>query len=227
MINAIVIDDEFKAIGLLENYIERIPFLTLAKSFRNPLEAITYLQTKTVDLIFLDINMQELSGISFLKTLKNRPNVILTTAYTEYALESYEYNVLDYLLKPISFERFLKAVTKISPESNNPTKAIKASKSIFIKDGYKKVKLFLDDILYLKKEGNYIFYYTENQKIMARQTTQQALDSLDENFLQIHKSFIANCSKIETYQSNSLTIGRNTLPVGQSFKLLLKKQMEA
>jgi len=225
MIRAIVIDDEFKAIELLENYINRVPFLALAESFRNPLEAITYLQTNTIDLIFLDINMRELSGISFLKTVQHRPDVILTTAYSEYALESYEYNVLDYLLKPISFERFLKAVTKISPETNTEIVSPTTPKSIFIKDGYKKVKLLVNDILYLKKEGNYIIYYTKDQKVMARQTIQQALDILENDFLQIHKSFIINCQKVDTFQSNTITIGRNTLPVGQSFRLSLKEKM--
>lgn len=231
MIRVMIVDDEFPAIQLLESYIERIPFLELVISFRNPLQAIAYLQSNSVDLIFLDINMRELSGITFLKTVQNRPHVILTTAYSEYAVESYEYDVMDYLLKPITFERFLKSVTKLQ-KSTEPSatqtqhKEAKRNKVIFIKDGYENVKLSVNEILYLKKEGNYITYFTEHKKVMSRQTVQQALENLDDNFLQIHKSFIANCSRIDSFRSNSISIGNNTLPVGQLFKTELNRRLK-
>ena len=227
MIKVIIIDDEHHAIDLLQGYVDRIPFLTAIASFRNPLHAISFLQINPVDLIFLDINMPQLSGISFLKTVHERPHVILTTAYSEYAVESYEYEVTDYLLKPIAFERFLSAAMKVQKAIHTKASNLKreepTEKVIIIKNGYEQIRVNMNEILYLKKEGNYITYHTTNKTVLSRQTIQQALEGLDSHFIQIHKSFIANLRKIDAIATNTVRIAAIKLPIGQSFKALLHK----
>ena len=223
----IIIDDEHHAIELLKGYVNRVPFLNCIATFRNPITALSYLNHQSVDLIFLDINMPELSGLAFLKTLQAPPTVILTTAYSEYAVESYEYQVADYLLKPIAFERFLKAVTQVQQRTQliSSDKTPQKDQYIYIKDGYDNIKIRLNDILYLKKDGNYITYYTAQKSIISRQTIQQALDVLGEDFMQIHKSFIVNLQKIEAFSAQSVSILGNRLPIGLSFKKELARRI--
>ena len=167
MIKTIIVDDEPRAIELLRGYIDRIPQLTHLQSFQNPLEALQYISKNDVDLVFLDVNMPEISGISFIKSLIKKVHIILTTAYSEYAVESYNYDVDDYLLKPISFERFVKAISKIAVEEPQIADD-KEGELLFVKTGYEKVKIIIDDIVYLEKDGNYMTYHTRTKKVLTR-----------------------------------------------------------
>jgi DNA-binding LytR/AlgR family response regulator len=225
MMRAIIIDDEPNAIELLSGYVERIPFVECAATFRNPLEALDYLRLNQVDLIFLDINMPQLSGIAFLETLTVRPKVVLTTAYAEYAVKSYEFSVDDYLLKPISFERFLKAVNRIQQSESPKVQSQIINEHIFLKSGYQSVKVLIADIHYLEKDGNYMIYYTEGKKIMVRENIKQALDKLSDHFFQVHKSFIVPLSGIDAIESGRLKIGNNWVPIGASFKKGLTERL--
>lgn len=223
MISCIIVDDEPKAIELLETYVERTPSLICEATFRNPVEALTYLGKHKVDLVLLDINMPLLSGISFLKTMQQNTEVILTTAYSEYAVESYEYKVLDYLLKPITFDRFFKAVSKVSERDIPEDKP----NHIYIKDGYKNVKLALDDILYLEKQSNYIVYYTADKKVMSRQTVAEALSIVGDSFGQTHKSYVVNYNQVESFDHTSIHVKGHSIPVGRSYKMEVEKRFKA
>ncbi|WP_106793344.1 LytTR family DNA-binding domain-containing protein [Aquimarina sp. Aq78] len=227
MITAVIIDDEPNAIELLQGYIKKLSFVECIRSFRNPIEALVFLKECDVDLIFLDINMPQLSGISFIKTLENPPKIILTTAYSEYAVESYEYQVTDYLLKPISFERFLKAVLKIKDTIEEPEPQKIANGIIYIKSGQQQFKTNIDDILYLQKDGNYISYITKDKNILARQSIKNALDELGKGFIQIHKSTIINVSHISAFDSNSVTINSTKLSIGQSYKVAFQNYVKS
>ncbi|MHA7057694.1 LytR/AlgR family response regulator transcription factor [Aquimarina sp. M1] len=223
MISSVIIDDEPNAIELLKGYIEKLPFISCVESFRNPIEALIYLKESTVDLIFLDINMPQLSGISFIKTLENSPHIILTTAYSEYAVESYEYQVADYLLKPISFERFLKALLKIQHTIESTISKEENNSIIYIKSGQQQYKTTLQDVLYLQKDGNYISYITTGKTILARQSIKEALLVLGNRFIQIHKSTIINLDHVSAFDSQAITIKNHKLSIGQSYKVRLMK----
>ncbi|WP_025664714.1 LytR/AlgR family response regulator transcription factor [Aquimarina megaterium] len=227
MITAVIIDDEPNAIELLQGYIKKLSFVECIRSFRNPIEALVFLKECDVDLIFLDINMPQLSGISFIKTLENPPKIILTTAYSEYAVESYEYQVADYLLKPISFERFLKAVLKIKDTIEEPEPQKIANGIIYIKSGQQQFKTNIDDILYLQKDGNYISYITKDKNILARQSIKNALEELGKGFIQIHKSTIIKVSHISAFDSNSVTINSTKLSIGQSYKVAFQNYIKS
>ncbi len=225
MISAIIIDDEPNAIELLKGYIEKVPFMTCTQSFRNPIEALVYLKENSADLLFLDINMPQLSGISFIKTLEKSPKIILTTAYSEYAVESYEYQVADYLLKPISFDRFFKAVVKIQDTIAKPKSIAKNDPVIYVKSGQQQHKTSLHDILYLQKDGNYISYITKNKTILARQSVKEALQELGDRFVQIHKSTIVNLDHISAFDSHSIIVNDTNLTIGQSYKVILMERL--
>ena len=224
MINTVIIDDEAKAIALLEGYINRVPQLHCLKSFRNPLEALVFVQKNNVDLILLDINMPKLSGISFAKIANDKAKIIFTTAYSEYAVESYNLNAIDYLLKPISFERFLKAISKILYNNKNTINKTD-QKFISIKSGYVLHRVNLANILFLEKEANYITYHLTNKKILARESIEEALQKLSNNFLQIHKSYIVAIDKIESIDANQIIIKTYKLPIGKTYKQNLINQL--
>ena len=220
MIRTVIIDDEPNAIELLQGYLHKIPFAECIHSFRDPIEALLFINEEDIDLLLLDINMPQLSGISLLKTLENPPKIIFTTAYTEYAVESYEYKVTDYLLKPISFERFLKAMLKVKEDHLKfEIKEDQKENVVFIKSGQQQHKIVLNHILYLQKDGNYITYMLHDKKILARQSTKEALENLSSRFIQIHKSIIVHLDKIQSFDSSSVIINNHKLPIGQSYKL--------
>ena len=224
-IRAIIIDDEPLARNVILQYASKISFLTIVESFEGPVQALEFLNKENIDLIFLDINMPVLSGISFLKTLKNPPLVAFTTAYTEYALESYELNALDYLKKPFSFERFLKTIHKASdllqpknivlPNVNEKNQVA----FIYIKANKKTYKVNFKDILFIEGLGDYIKLHLENQHIVTNLTMKKIQDILPENdFLRIHKSFIISINKIQVIEGNLVQIGSNKLPIGNSYR---------
>lgn len=230
-LSCFIIDDEPLAIEVLEEYISQIESVTIEGTFRNAIQAFEALKETDVDILFLDIQMPKLTGVEFLKTLKNPPKVIFTTAYREYALQGFELDVVDYLLKPISFERFLKAVNKVldlyatrSPDStsNQPGKDY-----IFVSSSNKKVKIRLTDILYLESKGDYVFIKTKNKEV----TTPSTLTTMEEelssrSFLRIHRSFIVNLKNIESWSQTEIEVGNQRLPIGRTYKSQALKTLE-
>lgn len=228
-INCIAIDDEPHALLILEEYISKLSNLNLIGSFQSPLEALSFFENNLVDLIFLDIQMPELSGLQFLNILKNTPAVILTTAYAEYALDSYEYEVTDYLLKPYSFERFLKATQKIKT-TPSPSPMIAATEekktpttsSIFIKGDAKNKfhQVEINHILYIEGLRNYVaIHLKEGKRIITLQNMKSLEDELASlDFLRIHKSYIVNMTAVKTIEGNSLKIKETQLPIGGSYR---------
>ncbi len=224
----VVIDDEPFALDLIKDYILRTPFLELTAEFNNPFKALDFINREKVDLLFLDINMPELSGIQLIKSLHNPPLVIFTTAYSEFAVESYNYNAVDYLLKPIPYERFLKAVNKASAiKQPGVTKATPPAKSekpderacFFIKSGHQQVKIFIDEILYIEAAGNYMSFVTAEKKIMSLLSMKEAMDLLPEGrFVRIHKSFVVAIDKIGAIDRHEVTVAEKKIPIGVTYR---------
>jgi DNA-binding LytR/AlgR family response regulator len=225
--NCIIIEDEPLAAEILQDYIADVPFLNLRHTYPDAIRALEGLVTDNIDLIFLDINLPKLKGLDFIQTLKHPPNIIITSAYHEYALQGYELNVVDYLLKPIEFSRFLKSVNKLKSIVSDKAQ----SAPIFIGDGRdhmfvnthrKKVKLYFKDILYIESLKEYVRIYTTD-KIL---TVKFQLGQIDEllpkaDFLRIHRSFIVSKSKIEAYNNAEIEINGKPLPIGRSYKELV------
>ncbi len=226
-IRCIIVDDEELARTLLDNYISRLPYLELTGSCKDPLEAMQLLQTQTVDLMFLDIQMPGLTGVEFLRILPNKPAVIFTTAYSEYALEGYSLDVIDYLLKPFSFERFVKAVNKAvdliqlkSAAQPPPVEKQEPEKDfLLVKSEHKIYRLKLNDILYIESMREYVAYYTPQGRIMALASLKSLEEELPaDRFMRIHKSFIVALGKIETLEGNMLHLGKAKIPIGASYR---------
>lgn len=232
-----IIDDEPFALELIKDYIQRIPFLKLEAAFSNPFKALDHLSREKTDLIFLDINMPELSGIQLFKSLPSPPMVIFTTAYPEFAAESYEFNAVDYLVKPIKYERFLKAVNKANVllHSNNPGTPATGIQipevqedSLFIKSGNQLVKLSPSEILYVEAAGNYMCFVTRSKKIMSLLNMKEVLELLPrDEFVRIHKSYIVSLKQIDIIERHDVVTGGKTIPIGityrEHFMSVLKK----
>lgn len=223
----IVVDDEPFALNLIKSYVERTPFLSLAGTFTNPFKALEYLRNHTTDLVFLDINMPELSGIQLIQSLPVAPKVIFTTAYAEFGAESYEYSAVDYLLKPVKYERFLKAVNKaVEPTNENKisSKSLSAEKVkkqnfIYLKSGTQTHKVELNSILYIEGAGNYMTFYTTKKKLMVLLNMSQVLELLpSDQFIRIHKSFIVAISKIDIIEKHRVIINDQPVPIGVSYR---------
>jgi two-component system, LytTR family, response regulator len=212
---AIIVDDEPKAIELIKGYLEHFNNIELVATFRNGLKAFEYINNEPVDVIFLDINMPHITGITLSKMIPKNVQVIFTTAYSEYAVESYEVNAVDYLLKPVSLHRFMQAVSKVLKKKVAISEI--QTNWISIKSGLETFRIETQDVLYLEKDGNYITYHCENEKIVGRETIQQAIEKLPDNFIQTHKSFIVNLHKVKRYDRNMIFIGKHEIPIGDSF----------
>ncbi len=230
----IAVDDEPRALELIRLHAGKVPFLNLARTFRDPLEAISWLNEQPVDLVFLDINMPHLSGIHFREMLERPPLIIFTTAYSEYAVESYEQQAVDYLVKPIRFERFLKAALharerwqhKQTPAPKTPAEQAPASSHLFLKSGSKSYRLEVADILFLEKEGNYMWFHTKDQKVIARLSAQQALELLPgEAFLQVHRSYIVALGHIEMLEAHQVTVAGRAIPVAKAYRETLAERL--
>jgi len=226
--NCVIIDDEPAAIDVLKFHLSNIPFVVLKKTFRDPLDALGYLQQQTIDLIFLDINMPKLSGISFPKFLQNPPLIIFTTAYSEYAVESYELKAVDYLLKPIEFDRLLQAVMKakqllegnIRGETSCPEISSDISdQTIFIKSGSEFHQLFVQNIKYIESDGNYVTFYTDKRPILARYKISEVLELLPkEYFTRIHRSYIVALKHIETVKKHCVVIDNKEISISSKYR---------
>ena len=226
MITCVIIDDEPKAIELLEDYIHRLPQLQCLATFRNPIKALEYINQEKPALIFLDINMPQLSGLSLAKILPVSVAIIFTTAHSEHAVKSYDMEALDYLLKPIGFERFVKAVNKAQlsiSKTEISTTQVKDSLPdiISLKSGYDIYRIPLKDILYLEKDGNYMIYHTLQQKILVRESIADALRRLPAAFMQVHKSYIVALNKINVIEKDGIKINQQLIPIALKYRPLL------
>ena len=226
MIQCIIIEDQPPAQRLLQKYITDIGTLNLKGTFSDALVALTFLQQNKVDLIFLDVHLPKLSGMNFLKTITSQPQVILTTAFSEYALESYEYNVIDYLLKPYSFERFIKAVSKVQLPPPNTTSIKENSvdnntkKELFIKSGHEHIRLLIEDILFIKSDADFTEIYIHNKKHLSYEPLRHWETFLPiAQFYRVHKSYIINVSKIEKIVGNQIQLtDKSKIPIGRVYK---------
>ncbi len=227
-IRCLIIDDEPLAQRVIERYAENLPFLEIVCKCNNAVEAIEMLHDHSIDLIFLDINMPKLSGLDFLKSLKNPPLVIITTAYADYAIQGYELDVIDYLMKPFSFERFYKAIQKteefLKSKEILPSLSKEAEKSeggyIFIKSSKKTYKVDLNEILYIEALGDYVKIFTPGKMIVSYQSLKNIEHLLPANqFPRIHKSFVISLSKIEMIEGNQVKIKEKMIPIGTNFKV--------
>ena len=220
----IIVDDEPLAIEILESYVSKVEQLHLSATFRNAISAFTFLQNNTVDLMFLDIQMPKLNGIDFLRTLKNPPKVIFTTAFRDYAIEGFELEVADYLLKPIPFERFLKSVAKIlhQPVGNGAAQPIKpeiADDYVYFKVDKKMIKVKMSEILYIESVKDYVKVRTADKEIITQQKISYLEESLPrERFIRIHRSFIVNRERIDAYSATDIEIGKFNIPIGRNYK---------
>jgi two-component system, LytTR family, response regulator len=226
--NCVILDDEPLAIDLLSKYITDTESLSLAFASTNAFEAIQFIQKNEVDLIFLDVQMPELTGIQVLKILGNNYKVILTTAYSDYALESYDYNIADYLLKPISYERFLKSLSKVNGTNGTTTKTLAMEDDfIFIKTDGKMVKINLTEILFIEGLKDYISIQTTKEKLITLQNLKAVEQQLSAHqFMRVHKSFIIALNKIDTIERNRIFIGSNAIPIGDTYRELFLKRIE-
>lgn len=225
----LIVDDEPKAIELVASYLSHFADFKLVKTFRNGLKALEFLNTNEIDIIFLDINMPHLSGLSLSKMISPKTAIVFTTAYSEHALESYDVNAIDYLLKPISLERFSKTITKLIDRFDTSVKTLKTqndSEFIFIKSGLETHQVRVGDIDYLKKDANYMHYSIGEKKIMTRESINEALTVLSDDFIQIQKSFIVNFKKINSMNSNYVTIGEVQIPIGTQYKNQLTSKIK-
>ncbi|HEY2583675.1 MAG TPA: LytTR family DNA-binding domain-containing protein [Mucilaginibacter sp.] len=234
MIRCLVVDDEPLALQILEDYISKIPFLQLIKATTNPIEALTLVQEGNVDLVFLDVQMPELTGIQFLRISNGKAKVILTTAYPQYALEGYELDVIDYLLKPIAFDRFFKSVQKaqsiLQPHSAAAAKSMQAepvqqpqqdflSDFIFVKTEHKIQKVYLNDILFIEGLKDYISIFTPAERIITLQNMKKMEDALPpRHFTRVHKSYIVSINKIDSIERSRIFIKDKIIPVGDTYR---------
>ena len=227
MITSVIIDDEPAAIEVLADFADRTPNLSLLRTFRDPLRALSFLRETKVDLIFLDINMPELNGMELLKVLTHPPLVIFTTAYTEYAIESYEKNAVDYLLKPVTFERFLIAVDKaqsrltntIPKDSNTQQSTSSSEEIIYLKSGPKTHRIALNDVRYLEKDGHYISFYLSDKKVVARLSMKDVFELIPKSkFIQIHKSYIVSIAHVKIIERHQIKIEDSYIPIGKTHR---------
>jgi len=218
---AIAVDDEPIALDIIKSHASKVPFLTLAAVFTNAFEAIAFLQKNQVDLIFLDIKMPDISGIDFLHSLSNPPLVIFTTAYAEHAVKGFELNAMDYLLKPFSLSRFLKACNKaeeLYSLRKKPATAA-AAESIFIKDGYEQIKVAIDDISYVEAAGNYtVIHLAGNPSLSTRMPISDMLSLLPaQRFVRTHRAYIVAKKAVTKFDRSQVWIGSQIIPIGPTY----------
>jgi DNA-binding LytR/AlgR family response regulator len=223
MIRCIVIDDTPLAVEKLEAFITQVPLLHHQQSFNNGLEAIVYMKTNPVDLVFLDIQMEQFTGLQFIEALQYRPKIVIVSAYSQYAVQGFNYNVTDYLLKPYSFERFLKAIDKVQTEMQ-----LKTVKSyMFVKTEYRMERIDFSDILFVEGQGAYLRIVARQAKIMTIQSFQNMEQILpSDNFVRVHKSYIVAMDKIESIERNAILIAKQRISIGKSYQNDFYRRLE-
>lgn len=227
-IKCLIVDDEPLAIKLIQTHIAQLPNLEIVASCQNALEAFEVLKKKPVDLLFLDIQMPVLTGIEFVKSLQHPPSIIFTTAYRQYAVESYELAVIDYLLKPITFTRFFKAINKymnsISPEAaaippvSTPLATLPSDGFVYVNANKKHIKIWFDHILYIESIKDYIRIHTIEENIITKEKISDFEEKLPASFLRVHRSYIVNLAKITAYTAHDIEIKDREIPIGVSYK---------
>ena len=216
-LSCIIVEDEPLAVKVLSDYIKRVPYLDLRDTFKDALMASDYLRNNEIDLMFLDIHLPGLKGIDFLKTLSERPAVILTTAYHEYAVEGFNLNVTDYLLKPFDFERFLTAVGKVKTDKSKA--GVDVKDFIFIAVQKKKVKLLFDDIIYVESQREYVKVVTTKRQYLTKMSTNEIEAMLPgELFKRVHRSFIISVRRIDSYNADEVEMSGITIPIGRGYR---------
>ena len=220
-ISVVIIEDEPKAIDILKRYLADISDMELLGTFRDPVKGLEFLHRHTVDLLLLDINMPKLSGLEVLEAVTNRPYVIFTTAYTDYAVESYNYDAIDYLVKPIEYARFLKAIHKVKDKISGslPVEPRVNQSMLNIKSGTQVHRVHESSVLYMEKDGNYVVFHLKDKKILSRYNMKDIYKLVNPgSFVRVHKSFVVNISAIEVIESDQVTVGGHVLPVGRSYR---------
>ena len=225
MITCIAIDDEPKALEVVERYCQKISLVSLKATFREPLKAIEFLSREKVDLIFLDINMPDITGMQLLQTLSPRPLIIFTTAYSQYAVESYALNAVDYLLKPVTFERFLMAINKAAAASKN-TAGTDEDDAVFIKSGPQTYRVKVSEILYLEKDGNYITVHLKDGNILIRENMGDIFDLIPAaDFIRVHKSYVVGIRHISMIEVHQLIVNGEKIPIGSTYRDSLRDRL--
>lgn len=216
--NCIIIEDQPPAQRILKAYIKDVPELTLEASFTSAIEALEYVNKNNIDLIFLDIHLPKLSGIDFIKSLKSKPNIILTTAFPDYALDGYDLDVVDYLLKPFSFQRFCQAIAKVNINDRNS--GVSLEDDLFIKSGYDYLKVHIKDILYIKSDSDYTELLTAKNKYVSTESLKYWANKFKNlPFAQVHKSFIVHITHIKKVSSNTIYFENGAeVPIGRAYK---------
>lgn len=215
---AIAVDDEPLALEVVRSHAAKVPFLELKATFTDAFEALEYLQKETIDLIFLDIKMPDISGIEFFNSLRKKPLLIFTTAYTEHAVAGFELDAIDYLLKPFGLTRFIQACNKAF-ELYNFRNTTETSDHLFVKTGYEQVKVHYDEILYLEATGNYVTFVLNDKKVLARSTFAEAIHWLpQQKFVRTHRSYAVSVNKIVKVERHQVTIGSHTVPVSAAYQ---------
>jgi DNA-binding LytR/AlgR family response regulator len=225
----IIIEDEIPAQKIIKNYLNKLPNMELKGTFNAAIEANAFLNTQTVDVVFLDINLPDISGIDFIKTITNPPQIIMTTAYPDYAVSSFELDtIVDYLVKPFSFDRFLKAVNKAKVRVKPKNSFEENTKEILFLNVDKTLhKIIINDILYVESDRNYVTVVTKNKKLSYIESLKNWKEKLPENqFLQVHKSYIINKNYVDKISGNEIYVYANRLPIGRTFKQELLKQLQ-
>lgn len=233
-VRCLLVDDEPLAIQLVKNHLDQLELFEVVATCSNAIKALEVLRSQTIDLMFLDIKMPQLTGIDFLKTLKNPPAVIITTAYREFALDGYDLDIVDYLLKPITFDRFFKSLDRYlrmvqTPQNSSSSAAVNSvAQFIYIKAGTKFHKLYADDILYVESLKDYVIIHCTQQKLHAKyKISDMELELQPFNFLRIHRSFIVNPKKITAFTVNDIEIGTQEIPIGTNYKEYVFKTLQA
>lgn len=234
-IRCIAVDDEPLALDIIESYVSKLPYLHIVKTCSSATEAMQVLQDENIDLMLLDIEMPELTGIQFLNILKHQPLIIFTTAYPEYALEGFNHNTVDYLLKPIPFDRFLKAASKvqermqgIAKNAETPTQpAGQEHEFMFVKADYKTIRVDFKDVLWIEGLKDYIVIHTKDQKIITLLSMNKMMEKLpDSKFLRVHRSFIVSLQRIDSIEKSRIKVGAKEIPIGEVYKDEFMKWVE-
>ncbi len=222
---AIAVDDEPLALEVVKAHASKVPFLELRAEFTDAFQALEYLQKESIDLIFLDIKMPDISGIEFFNSLRIKPLLIFTTAYSEHAVTSFEMDAIDYLLKPFSLARFIQACNK-AYELYNFRNTTETSDHLYIKTGYEQVKVMHDEILYLEATGNYVTFVLTDKKVLARSTFAEAIHWLpQQKFVRVHRSYVVSVNKIEKVERHQVTIGAYKIPVSEAYQQPLQMML--
>lgn len=218
MIHCIIVEDQGPAQEILQDYIGQTPPLHLAGTFADVLEARDYMAKHRVDLLFLDINLPKMSGMDFLRNQPNIPTTILTTAYSEFALEGYEYNVVDYLLKPFAYERFLKAIRKVTNEHSSQSEEVEKGPVLYVKAGNGLVKVDVREIQFIKSDGDYTEVVTTSEKYLVSHSLKEWTEKLTDDFVQVHRSYIVHIDFIQKVANNKIHLGKEMIPIGRAYK---------